>query len=72
MNGKKAKLLRGLAGVSLDMPPRYKDVAHTLRNREVRDFAGDVKGRYQTVTKALDACPRHVYKIMKKMYRVRS
>ena len=70
MNGKKAKILRGLAGVnSADSGDRvYHAVKHTIRNKVIKNLAGEVTFRHTTATFALSPCARLLYKNLKKNY----
>ena len=76
MNGKKAKLLRKLAGVTKQDTRSYYGVMSTVRNKEVThphllDSAGNpiVLFRYTTVAYALNQGVRLLYKKLKRDYK---
>ena len=69
MNGKKAKMLRKLAGVVTGEPRKYFGVENTIRNKEVlNNITGEVLVRYQTATYQLHEGSRILYKMLKRNY----
>lgn len=70
MNGKKAKMLRGLAGVNKQSQDArtYHGAEHTVRNKVIKDFAGEVTHRFRTATYQMNANARVMYKMLKKQY----
>lgn len=71
MNGKKAKVLRRLASLTPEAQElrSYHGVENTLRNREVKNYLGEVVYRYRTATYKLNAGARLMYKMLKKAYK---
>lgn len=71
MNGKKAKMLRRLAGVNTSdtIPQQYTVIKHTQRNREFKNLLGETIGRVATGTLQLASGSRALYKFMKKGYK---
>lgn len=72
MNGKKAKMLRGLAGgkaASDSGQQSYFREGHTERRKEVKNLMGEVVHVFQTATFKLNAGPRVMYKMFKKHYK---
>lgn len=70
MNGKKAKLFRSLAGVdSKDSNDRvYQVDKRTLRDKVIRNLAGDITHKFTTGTYVMVSCPRLLCKALKKNY----
>lgn len=68
MNGRKARALRKLAGVTnvTQANRKYHPIEHTIRIREVKDPMGEVIARLRTGTLQLDADVRVIYKKLKK------
>jgi hypothetical protein len=71
MNGKKAKILRGLAGVKPEAQENrsYHGVESNMRNRILKDPLGNVVHRFTTTTYQLNAGPRVLYKMLKKAHK---
>ena len=71
MNGKKAKLLRGLAGVSSkDSSDRvYQVLEHTKRSKVIKNLANEVTHRFTTGTYILSPCARLLCKKLKQSYK---
>ena len=69
MNGRKAKMLRRLAGVNAKETQQYTTIKHTQRNREFKNLLGETIGRITTGTLQLASGPRALYKFMKKGYK---
>ena len=71
MNGRKAKFLRGQAGVKPESQENrsYHGVESTMRNRVLKDHLGNVVHRFTTATYELNAGPRVLYKMFKKAHK---
>jgi len=69
MNGKRAKILRKLAGVSKGIEQTYSEDSSTVKKVSVKNLAGDIVFVYRTVTLKLAAGPRTMYKLLKKLSR---
>ena len=67
MRGTVAKRLRGLSGVTKQTQAnrRYQEIPRTVRNRIVKNWAGEVVARVQTATLELVPSQRSTYKLLK-------
>lgn len=68
MNGKKAKLLRGLAGVQKGESADRLYEGTNVKNKVMLNSLGQVAVRYQTATYVLSDSSRKLYKLLKKNY----
>ena len=68
MNGKKAKLLRKLAGNGEVQDTKYDVIQSTRRKKTTKDHFGNTIGHFTTGTLRVVAGTRYVNKSLKKMY----
>ena len=67
MRGTVAKRLRRLSGVTkrTQEDRKYQEVPTTVRNKVVKNWAGEITARIRTVTLKLEPSERSTYKFLK-------